>query len=155
MQNGGSFIFRYERNYPMNKLLKLAGRGALLCLLSALPAVAQITNAVSFTTTFPFYAGNTKLPPGSYKVSQSPMDITILMIEGGKGVHSAFIDYTPSQTEKLHPSTLVSFKKYGSTDFLDTIWVQGQRYGMVIDPTKAEKKMAAGGAPETHSVPAQ
>lgn len=139
----------------MKKLLKLAGASALFCLLFAIPAVAQITNAVNFTTTFPFYAGNTKLPAGSYKVTQSPMDNTILLIEGGKGVHSAFIDYTPSQTEKAHPSTLVSFKKYGSTDFLDTIWVQGQRYGMVVDPTKAEKKMAADGTPETHSVPAQ
>jgi hypothetical protein len=38
----------------------------------------------------------------------------------------------------------VNFHKYGNTDFLNRIWVEGQRYGMKVDPTKVELKAAAG-----------
>jgi hypothetical protein len=50
----------------MKNLLKAFGASGLLCLLFAIPATAQIVNGLSFTTTFPFYAGNTKMPPGTY-----------------------------------------------------------------------------------------
>jgi hypothetical protein len=38
----------------------------------------------------------------------------------------------------------VNFHKYGNTDFLNRIWVEGQRCGMKVDPTKVELKAAAG-----------
>jgi hypothetical protein len=46
----------------------------LLSLLSVLPLAAQIDNGVNFTTSFPFYAGNARMPAGSYKITQSDMD---------------------------------------------------------------------------------
>ncbi len=139
----------------MKKMLKLVGTSSLLCLLFAIPATAQITVGLTFTTTFPFYAGNTKLPAGTYKITPSQYSTDILQIDSSVGNHSAFIEYTPSQTGASHKATDVSFKKYGTTDFLDTIWVQGQQFGMVVEPTKVEKKLAEGGAPQGHSVPAK
>ncbi len=72
----------------MTKLLKLAGASALMYLAFAIPAPAQINNSVNFTTPFTFYAGNTKLPAGSYKVTPSGFDNTVLTIESTNGSHS-------------------------------------------------------------------
>jgi hypothetical protein len=139
----------------MKKLLKLVGASALLCLVFAIPATTQINNSVNFTTTFTFYAGNTKLPPGSYKVSPASFNSSVLLIESATGGHSAFIEFTPTQADTGHKATDVSFKKYGTTDFLSTIWVGGQQYGMQIEASKYEQKLAQGGAPQAHSVSAK
>jgi hypothetical protein len=139
----------------MTKLLKLAGTSVLLYLAFAIPAPAQINNSVNFTTTFPFYAGNTKLPAGSYKISPASFDSSVLTIESATGGHSAFIEYTPTQAEAGHKTTDVGFKKFGSTDFLDTIWVGGQQFGMQLQTSKYEQSLAKGGAPTAHSVSAK
>ncbi len=139
----------------MKKQLMLFGAGGLLCLLFTISATAQITNSVNFTTAFPFYAGNTKMPAGSYRITPSSYSNTVLLIESSTGSHSAFIEYTPTQAETGHAATDVTFKKYGTTEFLDRIWVGGQKFGMQIDPTKVEQKLAEGGTPNAHSVPAK
>jgi hypothetical protein len=139
----------------MKKLLKLASASGLMCLLFAIPAVAQITSALNFETTFSFYVGNAKLPAGSYKVTASSYDPSILQIENRAGTHSALIEFVQSQADATHKTTAVSFKRYGTTDFLTSIWIQGQQFGMQIEPTKAEQKLAAGGAPQAHDVAAK
>jgi hypothetical protein len=139
----------------MTKLLKLAGVSAMLYLAFAIPAPAQINNSVNFTTTFPFYAGNTKLPAGSYKISPAGFDNTVLMIDSVPAGHSAFIEYTPTQADNGHKTTDVGFKKFGTTDFLDTIWVGGQQFGMQLLTSKYEQSLAKGGAPTAHSVSAK
>jgi len=139
----------------MKNLLKVAGASGLLCLLSMMPARAQITNAVNFTTTFPFYAGNTKMPAGSYKITASNLDEAMLLISDARGVHSAFLDFTPTDTASAHAASDVTFKKYGNVDFLSRCWVRGQKFGMLMEPSKYEKKLAASGPPQEHSVPAK
>jgi hypothetical protein len=67
-----------------------------------MPATAQIVNGLSFTTTFPFYAGNTKLPPGTYKVTPTNFGTSTLQIENSTGSHSAFFDFIPTQAENGH-----------------------------------------------------
>jgi hypothetical protein len=138
----------------MKNPLKLAGASALMCLCFAMPAPAQIVNGLSFTTTFAFYAGNTKLPAGSYKVTPVTFSDSMLQIENTAGTHSAFIEIMPTETAS-HPTGDVTFKKYGGVDFLNRIWVGGQKYGMQLEPSKMEKKLAEGGAPQTHSIAAK
>jgi hypothetical protein len=138
----------------MKNLLKLAGASLLTCLCLAVPASAQITNAVNFTTPFAFYAGNTKLPAGSYKISPAGFGETTLLIENTAGTHSAFIDYVPTQTA-THAMTDVTFNKYGGVEFLNRVWVGGQQYGMQVEQTKYEKSLAAKATPQSHSVPAK
>jgi len=137
----------------MKRLLKFFGATGFLALLMTIPAVAQIMNGLTFTTTFPFYAGNTKLPPGSYKVTPSTYDPTVLQIESATRDHSAFIDCIPTQSESPHANGDVTFKKYGNMDFLDRIWVAGQQQGLMIAPSNVEKKVAASSQPQSHSVP--
>lgn len=139
----------------MRNLLKLAGASLLLCLAFVIPSAAQIDNTVNFTAPFSFYAGNTKLPAGSYKVSTSGFSSTVLEIDSVTGGHSAFIEYTPTQTEAAHKATNVGFKKYGTTEVLSTIWVAGQTFGMQIEVTKFEQSLAKSGPPTAHTVPAK
>src|ERR1700692_3954627 len=73
----------------MKNLNKLVAGIGLLSLLSVMPLTAQIVDGVDFTTSFPFYAGNAKMPAGSYKITQSDMDDSILQIQSKEGVHSA------------------------------------------------------------------
>jgi hypothetical protein len=139
----------------MKSLCKLVVKMGLLTLLSAMPLSAQIAIGLELTTSFPFYAGNTKLPAGTYKVSQTNIDSTILLIESTNSVHSAYLDITPTETEQPHPQSSVTFHKYGGVDYLNQIWVQGESSGMQADPTKAETKAAASSSAEDHSVPAK
>ena len=136
----------------MTRLLKLAGTSVLLYLAFAIPAPTQINNTVNFTTSFPFYAGNTKLPAGSYKVSPASFNSSVLMIESANGGHSAFIEFTSTQADAGHKTTDVGFKKFGTTDFLDTIWVGGQNFGMQVEASKYEQSLAKSGPPTAHKV---
>jgi hypothetical protein len=136
----------------MKNLLKVVGTSGLLCLLFAMPAVAQITNGMSFTTTFAFYAGNTKLPAGSYRVTPTNFGSTTLMIDNSTGTHSAFIEFTPTQADAGHKTTDVAFRKYGNAECLSRLWVAGQTYGMQLEPTKFEQSLAAKAPAQEHSV---
>ncbi len=139
----------------MKNFLKVIGASGLLCLLFAMPATAQIVNGLSFTTTFPFYAGNAKLPAGSYRILPSGFSGTVLLVESTTGGHSAFIEYTPTQAEAPHKTGDVGFKKYGTSEVLNTIWVGGQKFGMQTEVTKFEQNLAKSGAPTSHTVPAK
>ena len=138
----------------MKNVSKLVVGMGLLSLLSVMPLTAQIVNGVDFTTSFPFYAGNARMPAGSYKITQSDMDESILLIQSKDGVHSALIEFLPTHTAQPHPHSDVTFHKYGDTEYLNRIWVQGQEYGMKVDPTKAETKAAANANVVEHSLSA-
>jgi len=138
----------------MKNVRKLVVKTGLLSLLSVMPLAAQILNGVDFTTSFPFYAGNAKMPAGSYKITQSDMDTSILQIQSNDGVHSAFLEFVPTHSAQPHPHSDVTFHKYGNTEYLNRIWVQGQKYGMKLEPTKAETKAAASANVVEHSVTA-
>jgi hypothetical protein len=128
----------------MNSVSKLGVRIGFLSLLSVMPLAAQIDTGVNFTTSFPFYAGNTKLPAGNYRVSQPDMDVEILRIQNIDEPQSTFVDFTPTQSLQPHRRSAVSFEKYGDTDYLDRVWIAGETYGIAIDPTKVEAAAAAG-----------
>jgi hypothetical protein len=135
----------------MKNVSKLVVGMGLLSLLSVMPLTAQIANGVDFTTAFPFYAGNAKLPAGSYKITQSDVDENILQIQSNDGGRSALVGFIPTHSAHSHPHSDVTFHKYGDTEYLNRIWVEGQKYGMKADPTKAELKAAANANVVEHS----
>jgi hypothetical protein len=138
----------------MKNVSKLVVRMGLLSLLSVMPLAAQIVNGVDFTTSFPFYAGNAKMPAGSYKITQSEVGESTLQIQSSDGAHTALVDFIPTQSAQPHPHSDVTFHKYGNTEYLNRIWVEGQEYGMKVDPTKAETKAAANANVVEHSLSA-
>ena len=134
---------RISRGDLKKNVSKLVVRMGFLSLLSVMPLAAQIDNGVDFTTTFPFNAGNAKMPAGSYKITQSDIDASILRIQSDDGLHTAFVDIIPTHSGQPHPHSDVTFNKYGDTEYLNRIWVEGQEYGMKVDPTKAEMNAGA------------
>jgi hypothetical protein len=136
----------------MKNLYNVALAMVVLDVVSAIPTMSQIENGMDFTASFPFYAGNTKMPAGSYRITQTDVDVNELLIQSTDGKYSAFVEFIATRAEQPHRQSDVTFERYGSVDYLDRVWVEGQKYGMKVDPTKAEKKAAANAGPVEHSI---
>jgi len=139
----------------MNILKKRIVPMGLLLVLFAIPSMAQITNRVTFDAPSAFYAGNAKMPEGSYTVSQPDIDANLLLIEDANGSHSAFVEYEVVSSNTPHAQSDVTFNKYGNVDFLSAIWVEGRRSEMQIAPSKVEQNAAKAAAAEKHSLSAK
>jgi hypothetical protein len=127
----------------MNALGKLVTKLGLLSLLAVLPLAAQDDNVVVFKTAFPFYAGKSELPAGSYRITQPDGFVDVLQIENTKDTKSVFVSFTPTQSMEPSRKSDVTFRLYGGTDYLDRVSIEGNTDGVMIDPTKAEVKAAA------------
>lgn len=140
----------------MTKLSGLLILTSLSWLLLARPAAAQLpSNGIAFEVSFPFYAGNAKMPAGKYRVTQPNTDEPMLLLENTDGGHSVFLDCVPTSAEAAHSNSDVTFNKYGTTDFINLLWEQGTTSGMQVLPAKAEQLAAKKAAATEHSVPAK
>src|ERR1700682_3220570 len=110
----------------MKPFQKLTVIMSMLFLLSAIPTMAQIDNRLTFQAPFAFYAGNAKLPAGSYTVTQPDDNAELLLIESADGSHSVFVDYVPDGSDTPPSKTEITFNKYANTEFLSRIAVEGQ-----------------------------
>lgn len=138
----------------MNSVGKLVVKMGLMSLLSVMPLAAQIDNGVNFTAPFPFYAGNTELPAGHYKVTQPDINSQLLLVQSSDDMHAAFVEFIPTQSAQGHRQSDVTFQKYGDTDYLNRVWIEGQNYGIKIDPSKTETEAAADVNAAQHSTSA-
>ncbi len=134
---------------------KLVTRAGLIALFSAMPLAAQVTYGVKFTTPFSFYVGSTQMPSGSYSLTQ-PDDFnkSIAVIKSADGLHSTFIGVTPTQSLDPPRQSKITFEKYGNTLYFNRVLLQGDAYGIVADPTKAEKKAQETAGVEERSIAA-
>src|SRR5258707_8241576 len=126
----------------MNSLKKLIPTLGLLSVLCAIPTMAQIANKVTFDAPSAFYAGNAKMPAGSYTVTQPDADTNLLLIESDSGSHSVFVECEVVSSNTPHTQSDVTFNKYGKVDFLSVIWIEGQNSEMQIPPSKVETNAA-------------
>jgi len=139
----------------MNILKKLIVSMGLLSVLNAIPSMAQIANSVKFDAPSAFYAGNAKMPAGSYTVTQPEPDDKLLLIEDASGSHSAFVEFVIGHAETPHAQSDVTFNRYGNVEFLSAIWVDGRKSEMQILPSKLEQNTAKAAAAEKHSLSAR
>jgi hypothetical protein len=138
----------------MKTFQKLTVLMSMLCLLSAIPAMAQVDNRLTFQAPFTFYAGNAKLPAGSYTVTQPDDNADLLLIESADGSHSVFVEYLADRTDATPSKTEVTFNKYANAEFLSRISVEG-RNSMQVLASKAEQNAAKAAAAEKHSLSAK
>jgi hypothetical protein len=136
---------------PFQKLTVLM---SMLFLLSAIPIMAQVDNRLTFQAPFAFYAGNAKLPAGSYTVTQPDDNADLLLIESADGAHSVFVEYVADGSDTAPSKTEVTFNKYANAEFLSRISVGGQN-SMQILASKAERNAAKAAAAEKHSLSAK
>jgi hypothetical protein len=124
----------------MHKFGKLVAATGMLSLLSAMPLAAQIDYGVVFTAPFPFYAGDVKLPAGSYKITEPNASTQIVLLRNSAGTKGEFIDFIPTSSLNPQKETDVTFLKYGDTGYLQTLSVEGETNGIKFPQTKAEAK---------------
>jgi len=139
----------------MNTVKKLIALMGFLSVLCAIPTMAQIPNKVTVDAPSAFYAGNAKMPAGSYSVTQPNADDNLLLIEDSSGSHSIFVEHVVAPSNTPHAQSDVSFNKYGNVDFLGTIWIQGRNSEMQILPSKAEQNAAKAANAEKHTLSAK
>ena len=132
----------------MNNVKNVLVKMGLLSLLSVMPLAAQMMdNGVTFTAPSPFYAGDVKLPAGNYRVVQPNPDADVLQIENRDDLGSVFVDFEPTVSTQPHRNSAVTFEKYGDTDYLDRVWIEGQEYGIKVDPGRVETAAEANATP--------
>lgn len=85
----------------LSMLLLMTG---LATMLAIIPAASQnSTQLVSFQAPATFYAGNAKLPPGGYTVSQrSAQNDDVCVITSSSGQHSLLLDCRHSSRLAMH-----------------------------------------------------
>src|SRR5438128_11311806 len=98
---------RHERKHlgedRMNISKKFIAFMGLLSVLCAIPTIAQISNKVPLDAPFAFYAGNAKMPAGSYTITQPNIDDHLLLIEDTTGSHSVSVEYVVPSSVNPHP----------------------------------------------------
>lgn len=103
-------------------------------------ASAQIDNALEFTTSFSFTAGNATLPAGSYTITPSDDDPQVLELTGA-GTSVFFL--TDSAQPKTTPSKdEVVFSRYGGQYVLKNIWTMGSDVGYVTENALGERHIS-------------
>jgi hypothetical protein len=136
----------------MKNVLKVAVASGVLALGSALPVTAQIETAMVFTTSVPFYAGNSQMPPGTYKISQIDLSTGELLLRSTDGRHSAFMAFIPTFSEETQQKSTATFARRDGVEYLDQIGVMGENYGIKFPPTTAKLKAASNAGSEEHPV---
>jgi hypothetical protein len=137
--------------------------GGLLALVSVMPAAAQNTfNGdqlnVGFKAPMEFYAGDTKMPAGSYHITQS-VGPGMLVLKSDKGKHEVILPYDAQPSPAPVKNIDVTFNKYGNDDYLNSIAfgsissTQGS-WILTIKPSAGEQAAAKAAAAAPHKIPA-
>lgn len=119
-------------------------------LLSGFPALAQ--TAVNFKMPSSFYAGNAKMPAGTYSLRQTQADQNLYELTNSSGTHSVILETRQSsKTSTKGPQVL--FNRYDKTDYLEAV---ESNTGNSVDiiPSAAEKIAAKKATAQPHTVPA-
>jgi hypothetical protein len=137
----------------MRMATRLVLAAAVLVTATAASANAQVLDRITFKTNFPFVAGNTTLPAGSYTVT--PMDDDPAILELSNGKVSVLLDTEADRPARTPSKTEVTFNKYGNTYVLHEIVDPEAQGGAVILPSHAEKRhQKAHGTATPQAVPA-
>jgi len=131
----------------MKKIIMFALASAMAAM-GSLPALAQ--NEFTFTTTSSFYAGNAKLPAGTYMLRQMQGEPNVQILQNKAGTHSVLLDSRQSaKTSNGKPE--VVFNKYGTTDYLEGL-VTSTGISLDFETTTAEKIAAKTATAQPHTL---
>jgi hypothetical protein len=134
----------------MKKIGIFTFAACLVTLMGSLPAIAQVVH-VDFTMSSSFYAGNAKLPAGTYTLKQMPDESTFYDLQNSAGTHSVMLEARPSSKTSSGKPEIV-FNRYGTTEFLEGVETSnGTSVDFITGPP--EKVAAKKGAPQSHTVP--
>src|ERR1700758_4696960 len=96
------------------KKAALVGLIGIMTLMSGLPALAQ--TKFTFAMKSSFYAGNAKMPAGTYILRQVQDEPEAYILQNSSGTHSVVVE-TRSSTKASKGGPEVLFNRYGTTDY--------------------------------------
>ena len=100
----------------MKKSVVFVALIGMMTLMGGLPSFAQ--TAYNFHLSSGFYAGNAKMPAGTYILRQSQDDPQMWELQNSSGSHSVLLEARQSsKASKGKPEVL--FNRYGGTDYLE------------------------------------
>jgi hypothetical protein len=135
----------------MKKISVFTFAVGLVTLMACLPAMAQVK--VTFAMTSSFYAGNAKLPAGTYTLRQMQDDPNAFDLQNSTGSHTVLLEGRPS-SKTTTGNPVILFNRYGTMDYLEGVETSTGT-SVDIETSKAEKIAAKKGPPQSHTVPAK
>ena len=129
----------------------LVGLVGMMTLVSGLVASAQMPNQHIFTIKTSFYAGNAKMPAGTYTLRPVQEEPGAYMVQNSAGTHSVIVETRPSSKTSKGKAEVV-FNRYGTSDYLEGV-VASNGSSIDIIPGVAEKIAAKKAATQSHTVP--
>lgn len=134
----------------MKKTSILIGLAGMMTVMGGMSASAQQPQ-YNFSMSTSFYAGNAKMPAGTYVIRQMQNEPEAYILQNKAGSHSVVIETRQSsKSSKAKPEIL--FNRYGTVDYLSAVETSD---GNSIDilPTVAEKIAAKKDTAKPHTVP--
>jgi hypothetical protein len=133
----------------MKKIGVLVGLTAMMVLSGGFRASAQ--TSFSFHMSSSFYAGNAKMPAGTYTLRQNDEDGSLYSLQNSAGTHSVILEgRQSSKASKGKPEVL--FNRYGTTDYLEGVETSTGN-SIDIEGGAAEKLAAKKSSAQPHTVP--
>ena len=119
------------------------------------PAHAQIIGGLEANIPFPFYAGNTKLPAGEYRIQVlDNSDLTLMEISRVDGTVAALFQIQDAESNSEPAKSELIFNKYGDRYFLAKLFDQDNRNGSQVIESRYEKRVGQATLEAQEHVPA-
>lgn len=119
-------------------------------------AHAQIIGGLEANIPFPFYAGNTKLPAGEYRIQVlDNSDLTLMEISRVDGTVSALFQIQAAESDSQPAKSELIFNKYGDRYFLAKFFDEDNRHGSQVTESRYEKEVSQATLEAQEHVPAQ
>jgi len=143
----------------MRKLLMIVVTLSFLVIAGRTSAYAQVSDTIEADVPFDFTVGKLNLPAGKYTIKRlDSISEDVLEIRGADG-HIARVFQTENAQAAREPhQTEMIFDRAGDRLFLSEIFEKGNRFGVEVPKSRAEKRLEKEGVMiQSHSVtvPAQ
>jgi hypothetical protein len=102
----------------------------------------QIVGNLEANIPFAFHAGNTKLPPGTYRIHMlDNTDLTVMEITSADGSMSALFEVESAQAKTKPVKSELIFSRYGNHYFLSKLFDQDDSDGSRVAKSRYEKQL--------------
>jgi hypothetical protein len=119
----------------MSRTIRTALLAGAVAALGAAPALAQVEDPMTFTTTFPFVVGHKTLPAGKYELSPVSDERGAYRLSAKSGKPSVYFLTEDIQGPAPHKSE-VTFDRQGNRYILRSMREEGESEGEMVPAAK-------------------
>ncbi|HWN98713.1 MAG TPA: hypothetical protein VNS63_05525 [Blastocatellia bacterium] len=136
----------------MKNMMLIVVTLAFLAIGGGTTACAQVTDTIDADIPFDFMVSGKVVPAGHYTVKRVDSNPAIMELRGADArVVNVFLTNSAEVAKEPKQSELI-FDRIGDQYFLSRIFEEGNRYGVEVQESRAERKLEKEGALEKQSV---